>query len=80
VLTKLLAEQLTCIPHVWEVESLTPRLAKSYTTLQQFAIASTSMQVDVLPWCFVIEMGTVHSLHTWLNMVNIMKGLILCNC
>jgi len=53
-----MAERLTRVPRVQEVESLFP---KGRPNLAQLATASTSTQVAVLPWRYDAEMGTANS-------------------
>jgi len=59
-----IAELLTRMPRVREVESWKPKgqpnLAQRY---KRFATASTSTQAAELPWRYDTEMGTANSLH-----------------
>jgi len=58
-----MANRLTCVSRVREVESSNlkswPNHIQRY---KQFATASTSTQVHVLPWRYDAEMGTASSL------------------
>jgi len=60
-----MAERLTRVPRVREVESLFPKDRPSLTQrCKRFANASTSTQVAVLSlWRYDARMGTANSLH-----------------
>jgi len=59
-----MAEQLTRVPRVREIESSNPKGRPNLTQrCQRFTTASTSTQVTVLPWRYDTEMGTANSLH-----------------
>jgi len=62
--TTSIAEWFTRMPLVWEVESSFPKGQPNLTQrYKQFATASTSTQVAVMPWSYDAEMGTANSLY-----------------
>jgi len=77
ITTASMAERLTCVPRVWEVESSFPNGRPNFKQrCKRFATASTSTQVVVLPWRYDAEMGTANLLHASANMAGIMKDLV----
>jgi len=59
-----MAELLTRVPRVREVENSNPKGRPNLTPrCKWLATASTSTQVAVLPWCYDAEMDTANSLH-----------------
>jgi len=48
-------KHLKHVPHAQNVWSSNPRLAKFHTGCKRFATASTTMQVAVLSWHYVME-------------------------
>jgi len=59
-----MAEPLTRVPRVREVESSNPKGRPNLTQhCKRFATASTFTQVAVLPWRYDGEMGIANSLH-----------------
>jgi len=58
-----MAEMLTRVPHVPEVESSKPKGRPSLTQrYKRFNTASTSTQAAVLPWRYVAETDSANSL------------------
>jgi len=59
-----MAERLTRVPHVREVEICFSKASQIFTQrCKRFATVSTSTQVAVLPWRYGAEMSTANSLH-----------------
>jgi len=62
--TASMAERLTSVPRVPEVESLIPKSRPNLAQrCKRFPTASTSTQVAVLPWRYDAEICTANSLH-----------------
>jgi len=71
----MMAKRLTCV-----LERLGVKILgwPNFTALQTVCATSTSTQVAVLPWRYVVDMGTTTSLHaSGRNTMSIMKCLVL---
>jgi len=78
----LMAERLTRVPRVREVESSLPK-GTALATVRHRSKPPTSMQVALLPWRYEAKMGAANanananSLHAWRNTASIIQCLFI---